>query len=504
MIRELNSEVVIMLPETEKNYLLEVVETLQREVVVISPSFEVMAANRYAKEKFGTDMVGQSCYEVFFRRSNPCNECPMMHVLQPDKSEEESNDHINFEADETNVTYYPIQSGDCPECMVRLDFDPPKMGRLEKKLQLSNAFLHNLIMSSVDAVIAADKSGKVLIFNDAAAKILGYSREEALNSLDIRDIYPGDTAHEIMRKLRSEENGEPGKLAAYRVEILAKDQERIPISLNASIIYENSHEIATIGFFHDLRETIRMEKELEQTRVQLFQSAKMAAIGKLAAGVAHQINNPLGGISLFAQLLLEEQHLNEEAREDVQRILYDSQRCRDTVRELLEFARQSSYKAKPEDINRALTRTLFLLEKHAIFQNIVVQKDFDDNLPYVPCDLQQLSHVFMNIILNAAEAMDGQGTLTLSTAAVHEDWVRIVISDTGPGIPEDVLPSIFDPFFTTKEEGKGTGLGLSVAYRIVENHDGVLTACNNPEGGSSFCIELPIAPSEEGEGDEDE
>jgi len=493
-----------MLSETEKNYLLETVETLQREIVVISPSFEVMAANRYAKDKFGQDMVGQSCYEVFFRRSGPCNECPMMHVLQTDKPQEKTSGHFDFEEDEKNVTYYPIQSGDCPECMVRLDFDPPKMGRLEKKLQLSNAFLHNLIMSSVDAVIAADKTGKILIFNDAAAKILGYSREEALNSLDIRDIYPGDTAHEIMGKLRSDECGEPGKLAAYRVELLAKDQERIPISLNASIIYENSHEVATIGFFHDLRETIKMEKELEQTRVQLFQSAKMAALGKLAAGVAHQINNPLGGISLFAQLLLEEHELNEEAREDVQRILDDSQRCRDTVRELLEFARQSSYKAKPEDLNQAISRTLFLLEKHAIFQNITIRKAFDDHLPYVPCDLQQLSHVFMNIILNAAEAMEGEGTLTVSTSQVGEDWVRIVISDTGHGIAEDVLPSIFDPFFTTKEEGKGTGLGLSVAYRIVENHGGLLTAYNNPDAGSSFCIELPITPSGEGEGDEDE
>jgi len=115
----------------------------------------------------------------------------------------------------------------------------------------------------------------------------------------------------------------------------------------------------------------------------------------------------------------------------------------------------------------------------------------------VPCDLQQMSHVFMNLILNAAEAMEGSGRLTVRTAQRSADWVQVGIADTGPGIPSDVLPKIFDPFFTTKEEGKGTGLGLSVAYRIVQNHGGRLWAQNREDGGVEFVIELPVAGDKE-------
>ncbi|MCF8029669.1 MAG: hypothetical protein K9K39_02100, partial [Desulfohalobiaceae bacterium] len=264
----------------------------------------------------------------------------------------------------------------------------------------------------------------------------------------------------------------------------------------------------TIGFFYDLREDLKMEKELEETRLELFQSSKMAALGKLAAGVAHQINNPLAGINLFAQLLMDEYELPPEAREDVQRILDDTNRCRETVRELLEFAKQSSSQAAPQDINKALSRTLFLLEKHAIFQNIEIRQDLEESLPYPKCDLQQISHVLMNIILNAAEAMEGNGVLRVATESLTKDWIQITISDTGPGIDPQVLPYIFDPFFSTKEserggegqeKGGGTGLGLSVAYQIVRNHGGRLQVANREEGGTSFFIDLPLDQSGKGD-----
>jgi PAS domain S-box-containing protein len=135
-------------------------------------------------------------------------------------------------------------------------------------------------------VIAADKTGKILIFNDSAAEIFGYSVQEALNNLNIRDLYPGDGAREVMRKLRSEEYGGKGKLKMYHTDVLAKNGERIPISLYATIIYEDDREVATFGFFHDLRERLRIRAELEKTQLQLLQAEKMASLGELAAGVA--------------------------------------------------------------------------------------------------------------------------------------------------------------------------------------------------------------------------
>jgi signal transduction histidine kinase len=220
----------------------------------------------------------------------------------------------------------------------------------------------------------------------------------------------------------------------------------------------------------------------------------MASLGKLAAGVAHQLNNPLGGITLFTKLVLEEYELEDGAREDLKRILRDAERCRDTVKELLEFTRQTKHFMRPHDINKALERTLFLLENQTLFQNITIEKKLADGLPMLVGDIQQLNHIFMNIILNAAQAMEGSGKLTLKTCqAADGDKIAIKISDTGPGISEEDLPHIFDPFFTTKEEGKGTGLGLSLVYNIVENHGGSITTRSRLGEGTTFIIELPVS-----------
>ncbi len=386
--------------------------------------------------------------------------------------------------------------------MIILDSEKSSLASLEDRLRHSYAFLKNLILSSVDGVMAADRKGKILIFNDAAAEISGYSVDEALKTLNIRDVYPEDGAYEVMRKLRNDNFGGQGKLQSCQVDVLRKDGQRIPISLNAAIVYENGDEVATVGFFHDLRETLQIQKELEQTQVQLLQAEKMASLGKLAAGVAHQINNPLGGIILFAGLMLEEYDLEEAAREDLNRILRDAERCKDTVKELLEFARQTRHEMRPLDINEAIVRTLFLLENQTLFQNIEIMRQLDDGIPPVRGDSQQLNHLFMNIILNAAQAMQGSGKLTVSTKrGPNDNRAHIAIADTGPGIPPDVMPQIFDPFFTTKEEGEGTGIGLSLVYGIVENHGGTIRAVNREPNGTCFFIELPLSTPEDEEED---
>lgn len=158
--------------------------------------------------------------------------------------------------------------------MVIIDNQNSSLESLEERLRRSNSFLKNLLHSSVDGVISADKKGKILLFNNAATEISGYSEEEALASLDIRDVYPDGGAHKIMEKLRSDQYGGPGKLKSYQIDVLHKDGTLIPISLNAAIIYEGDTETATMGFFHDLREALRMKKELERTQIQLLQSEK--------------------------------------------------------------------------------------------------------------------------------------------------------------------------------------------------------------------------------------
>ncbi|MDA3918729.1 MAG: ATP-binding protein [Deltaproteobacteria bacterium] len=369
---------------------------------------------------------------------------------------------------------------------------------IEQELLQSHRFLKNLIKSAVDAIIAADMTGKILLFNDAACEICGYKVNEVIEKLNIQAIYPDNDAKRVMHILRSDKYGEKGVLRSFRVDIKKKSGEIIPISLNASIVYDDDKEVATLGFFHDLRETLKIEEELEKTRVQLLQSAKMASVGELAAGVAHQLNNPLGGITLYSQLLMEDYTLPDGAQQDLKRIIRDAQRCTDTVQELLKFSRQTTNEMHLQDINQLLSETLILVKDQTLFHNIEIKKNFQNNLPLVPVDIQQIKHVFMNIILNAADAMEGQGVLSLFTS--HEeplsDRVCITISDTGHGIPDDILIKIFDPFFTTKEQGKGTGLGLSMAYRIVEDHGGKMSAESKTGEGTNFLIELMLPETE--------
>ncbi len=366
---------------------------------------------------------------------------------------------------------------------------------VRRELHRADAFLWNLIQGSVDAIIAADMKGNIFIFNDEAERILGYRTEEVVGRAHISTLYPIEAAREVMRKLRSEEFGGKGKLLSHDMTLRHKEGGEVPVRLKASIVYVNGVEFASVGFFQDQRDRLKMREDLERAQVQLLQSEKMASLGKLAAGIAHQINNPLSGIVLFSNLLLENSEVasNEAVENDLRRIAEDAQRCSAIVKELLEFARQTQDKVKAVDLSRALSQTIFLLEKQPLFQNIEVVKELSEVEPVVHGEPQQLNHVFMNLILNAAEAMDGRGTLTLRTREVPgEEAFEVDVADTGMGIPPEIVSRVFEPFFTTKEVGKGTGLGLSVVYGIVERHNGRIRIDSVVGSGTTFTVTLPI------------
>jgi PAS domain S-box-containing protein len=481
-------------PASPTNAILNAVHAFPGRFLVVTPDFRILAAAGGPAETPAPDLAGRRCHDAVCSREEPCPGCAVVAVLAtgapawstlPDEGPGGGRPLCHFA--------FPIGTEGRVEAVAALAIAPPPHVDAEDRLRRSNALLRNLIVSCVDGVIAADKSGKVIIFNEAASQIFGYPVAEALERLDVRAIYPDGREREIMRQLRGNEHGGPGKLRSYTVEVLHRDGTRIPINLSAAIVYEDGREVATIGFFHDLRDRLRMQRELERTQLQLLQAEKMASLGKLAAGVAHQLNNPLGGITLFTRLILEEYALPPGAREDLGRVLNDAERCRETVKELLEFTRQTRHLMRPQDVNQAIARTLFLLKSQSLFHDIAIETELDPGLPAVHSDIQQLNHLFMNIILNAAQAMSGRGRLQVQTGPSEAaGYVKIRISDTGPGIPPEVLPHIFDPFFTTKAEGEGTGLGLSLAYGIVENHRGRIKAVSELGQGASFVIELPV------------
>lgn len=494
------------LDEKQKELILKAFQSFKKKLIIVSPDFDILFCNSAKPRDKEAECVGEKCHEFFYGHDRPCEDCAVVDAIRKKSPELKQIPGKFLKTDMMACQYaYPIRLPDGEvEAFVSMKFDLRIQEKLEKKFNRANSFLRNLINSAVDGVVGADKKGNILIFSEVAERISGYSAREAMSSLNIRDIYPEGVASDIMKKMRGEEYGGPGKLRQCHVDCIGKNGVIAPISLNASIVYENGKEAATIGFFHDRREELEIKRKLEKTRIQLLQAEKMSSLGKLSAGVAHQLNNPLGSIMLFARLILEEHELEESAQDDLKRILEDAERCRNIVKELLEFARQTNYKMGPCDVNKALSRTLFLLENQTVFHNIAIGKEFFPDLPKIMANEQQLNHVFMNIILNAAQAMEGKGSLDLSTDFIQDrDVIEIRISDSGPGIPDDIVSSIFDPFFTTKEEGKGTGLGLSLVYGIVKKHGGTVSA-ESGAGGTTFIIRFPVLRERKGNDKENE
>jgi two-component system NtrC family sensor kinase len=221
----------------------------------------------------------------------------------------------------------------------------------------------------------------------------------------------------------------------------------------------------------------------------------------LAAGVAHEINNPLGGILALTALTLEDLKGADPNRENLEEVVKQTQRCRDIVKGLLEFARHSEVNMELVDLNKILQDTLSLVSKQAQFLNVTVVRNWDLQLPPVMADKSQLQQVFMNILVNAVQAMEEKGTITLTTRpGAPDNSVEVLISDTGHGIPPERIDHIFDPFFTTKGSGQGTGLGLSIAYGIITSHRGSISVKSEVGKGCTFTIRLPVASAVAREG----
>jgi two-component system NtrC family sensor kinase len=233
-------------------------------------------------------------------------------------------------------------------------------------------------------------------------------------------------------------------------------------------------------------------KELVEMQARLVQSEKLAGLGKLAAGIAHEINNPLGGILIYSHLLLEESKKDTSAYENLKKIVKETTRCKNIVKGLLEFSRPKEPEMMMTDINDAVLRAMAIFEPQALFHNIEVRKELSE-LPRIVADSSQLQQVFTNIIANAAEAIAGNGILTIRTSLDKQtDRIRVEFTDTGHGIKPEDMTRLFEPFFTTKEVGKGTGLGLAISYGIVQKHQGSIEVRSKVGKGSTFTVILPV------------
>jgi len=247
--------------------------------------------------------------------------------------------------------------------------------------------------------------------------------------------------------------------------------------------------------FNRMADSIKeRDEQIKEDAHAMMESRRLATLGQLSAGVAHEINNPLGGITVYAHLLQEDVGQNDPRAENVRKIIREAERCKKIVKALLDYARQGGAHKEVVDINSVLSAAVSLTTQQQAFANVSVRKELAADLPPVKVDVSQLEEVFINVLVNAAEVMKGRGEILIHTGTPSDrSAVTVRVSDTGPGIPPENLNLIFEPFFTSKEVGHGTGLGLAISYGIVENHGGTIRAENNPGAGASFVIELPPA-----------
>ena len=230
-----------------------------------------------------------------------------------------------------------------------------------------------------------------------------------------------------------------------------------------------------------------------ETQRQLIRSEKLASLGRLAAGVAHEINNPLTGVLTFSSLLLRHTDENDPQREDLETIVQETNRCKEIVKGLLEFSRQTEPHKKQGDVNEIIREALSLMENQALIQSVKVVQELNADVPGIVVDTDQIQQVFINVILNALDAMPEGGTLRVRSDLASEGCaVQVVFSDTGDGIPPEHMDKVFDPFFTTKRPNEGTGLGLAVSYGIIERHGGKIEVESEVGVGTTVTIALPV------------
>ncbi|HVH11160.1 MAG TPA: PAS domain S-box protein [Gemmatimonadales bacterium] len=367
--------------------------------------------------------------------------------------------------------------------------DITEQKRAQETLARSEARYRNLFESASDAIITFDANGRFTTFNHAAEIISGYRREELMGQW-FAPMLPDD---ELPKGLGHFQKALSGETGLFETSFYRKDGEVRTIQVTYSTPQRDEEVLCVIRDVTD-------QKMLQE---QLIQSEKMSAIGQLVSGVAHELNNPLAGISAFAQLLLSEKRFPPDQRTAAEMIYAEARRASRIVQNLLTFARQHKPERTPTQVNQVIDDTLELRGYELRVRGIDVQRDYDDQVPETMADAHQLQQVFLNLITNAEQAME-RSERDKQRLIVHTRCtggvIRMEVEDTGPGIPLNLLERIFNPFFTTKPTGSGTGLGLSISLGIVREHEGRIWAENTAQGGARFVIELPIvAPRASGE-----
>ncbi len=479
-------------------------DSLSYPSVVVDTCRSIVGANRKFLDSYGLtldEIVGKKCFHSFLYKDTPCDseDCPISKVLRDKKVHSYT---VKRQYKWEDRVFSPIFDDDGNVAYVISSIrDITRTKSLENELIGVKEFISRVIYASASAIVAADRQGNIELMNSVAKELFGDFNGNSGKITHVEQLYPPGRAKEIMKMLRDEKIGGKGKLIIPRTVVLNARGEEIEVEMSAAIIYDDKgNESATMAIYNDFKDKNRVEQELKLTQQQLAQSEKMASLGQLAAGVAHEINNPLTGVLFYASLLMERQDLDESAKQDLGYIVEDAQRCRNIVKSLLVYSRGMDSNKSIVQINDIVLKSLKLLRDQKKFQNIRIKKYLAEEMMLVNADVNKLNQVIINLVMNAADAIENEGTISLYT--YRDKTIKKVfleIKDTGRGIPHKNLSRIFDPFFTTKEVGKSTGLGLSIVYGIIEEHGGKISVKKTGDKGTTFIIEIPLyLPEEDG------
>ena len=366
---------------------------------------------------------------------------------------------------------------------------------LERVIQETNKELvkrheleHNIIQTSMDGIIANDRQGKIIIFNEGAERIYGYTREEATSKIHVTQLYPEGQAKQIKKMIYGDEYGGPGRLINYSVEVLTQTGELVPILLSATIIDEKGEEVATVGHFKDMREIKRLEDEL-------LTSERMATVGQTTAGIAHGVKNILHGMKLGAFMIDTgfDKDKPESLRKGWSLVRKNINRVSKMTKEMLSLASTAPPAFEVCSLNEIVEEVCESLAEEISRREISLVLELDPSLPQVTVDPDGIHTCLLNLVTNAIEAFpedSSGGQVTVSSRDEGEAGVHLEVRDTGEGMSEELLERVLENLFTTKG-ARGTGLGLAITQKIVHEHGGTIQVESEPKKGSCFTIILP-------------
>ncbi|GER93786.1 PAS domain-containing sensor histidine kinase [hot springs metagenome] len=484
-LKETNRELIIARDELQAIF-----DATGVGISIIDMDFKIIKCNEKQRELLVdrdiSDVEGKYCYNVYCSKESPGLDCPAIDTMATGRSViirevEKKGKHFQI----VTTPFKDAEGNTVGVIEVLLDITEKKRAEDAEKMQrgfylAEKSKLATIIESLSDGLFVTDKDGAIISFNNAASRITGYSVAEVAG-LPYNKFF--GMLSNSMPMIEMNKNTE--------LNIQTKNGQQLILSITSALVKNSDgEEIGKVFTFRDITE--------EKQRQEIYhKTEKLVALGQLSAGIAHEMNTPLGSILGYARLLLKNKNLDDMQRERLEIIAEQAKRSSAIIKGLLNFARQSNpslRNIKETNINDVLTGVLKLLQTEIEKYSINVLTDLE-KLPPIRADVRQIEQAILNIILNAIQAVKdirNNRSIQIKTS-YRENLIYIIIRDNGKGIPEDIKSKIFDPFFTTKPVGEGTGLGLSISAGIISEHGGSIDVESIEGRGAEFIIKLPNA-----------